>query len=74
MQVGDVMSARIVSVEPNATVRGAIARMMEESVGSVAVLEGSRFAGIFTERDVLRLRGGAGRSRPPSLSFGSPRR
>ncbi len=49
------MSARIVSVEPNATVRGAIARMMEESVGSVAVLEGSRFAGIFTERDVLRL-------------------
>lgn len=49
------MSARIVSVEPDATVRGAIARMMEESVGSVAVLEGARFAGIFTERDVLRL-------------------
>ncbi len=51
------MSARIVSVEPDATVRGAIARMMEESVGSVAVLEGTRFAGIFTERDVLRLAG-----------------
>ncbi len=49
------MSARIVSVEPDVTVRGAIARMMEESVGSVAVLEGTRFAGIFTERDVLRL-------------------
>ncbi len=31
--------------------------MMEESVGSVAVLDGARFAGIFTERDVLRLAG-----------------
>lgn len=49
------MSARIVSVEPSATVRGAIARMMEESIGSVAALEGTRLAGIFTERDVLRL-------------------
>lgn len=55
MTVGQVMSARVVSVEPGETVQVAIARMMEEHVGSVAVCEGVRLAGIFTERDVLRL-------------------
>lgn len=49
------MSVRVVSVEPDATVREAIARMMEEGIGSVAVCEGTRLVGIFTERDVLRL-------------------
>lgn len=49
------MSVRVVSVEPDATVREAIARMMEEGVGAVAVCEGTRLVGIFTERDVLRL-------------------
>lgn len=51
----DVMSARLVQVEPSATVREAARRMTEEGVGSVAVCDGSRLAGIFTERDVLRL-------------------
>jgi CBS domain-containing protein len=54
------MSTRVVSVEPDATVGEAIARMMEEHIGCVAVCEGVRLVGIFTERDVLRLaaRGG----------------
>ena len=49
------MSVRVASVEPDATVRDAIARMMAEGVGAVAVCEGTRLVGIFTERDVLRL-------------------
>ena len=49
------MTARVVSVRPDDSVRVAIARMMEEHVGSVAVCERSRLVGIFTERDVLRL-------------------
>ena len=49
------MSTRVVSVEPDATVGEAIARMMDSHVGSVAVCEGPRLVGIFTERDVLRL-------------------
>jgi len=53
----DVMSTRLVHVEPEATVRAAIRRMAEAGVGSVAVCEGSRLVGIFTERDVLRLTG-----------------
>jgi len=53
----DVMSTRLVQVRPEETVYGAIERMVEASVGSVAVCEGSRLVGIFTERDVLRLTG-----------------
>ncbi len=59
-RIGDVMTLRLVSVRPDATVQVAIARMLEENVGSVAVCEGNRLAGIFTERDVLRLAGQEG--------------
>jgi CBS domain-containing protein len=55
--VGDVMAFRVVRVSPDDPVRLAIARMLEENVGSVAVCEGERLVGIFTERDVLRLAG-----------------
>lgn len=59
LQVGvpivDVMSTRLVQVEPGATVRAAVRRMAEAGVGSVVVCEHARLAGIFTERDVLRL-------------------
>src|SRR5688572_2564026 len=49
------MSTRLVQVEPEATALAAIRRMSEAGVGSVAVCEGARLVGIFTERDVLRL-------------------
>src|SRR6266536_3425193 len=54
MAVADVMAFRVVKVSPEDPVRVAIARMLEENVGSVAVCDGERLAGIFTERDVLR--------------------
>ncbi|MGB2874448.1 MAG: CBS domain-containing protein [Gaiellaceae bacterium] len=57
MAVADVMAFRVVTVSPEDPVRLAIARMLEENVGSVAVCEGERLVGIFTERDVLRLAG-----------------
>jgi CBS domain-containing protein len=55
--IADVMTFRVVTVVPDDPVRLAIARMLEESIGSVAVCEGERLVGIFTERDVLRLAG-----------------
>ncbi|HEX9416293.1 MAG TPA: CBS domain-containing protein [Gaiellaceae bacterium] len=58
MPIADVMSPRVVSVQPDETVHVAISRMLEENVGSVAVCEQERLVGIFTERDVLRLAGG----------------
>lgn len=57
MSIADVMKLRVVEVEADETVQAAIRRMLEENVGSVAVCEGSRLVGIFTERDVLRLAG-----------------
>jgi CBS domain-containing protein len=57
MPVADVMSIRTISVAPEETARLAILRMLEESVGAVAVCDGPRLVGIFTERDVLRLAG-----------------
>ncbi len=60
-RTADVMSLRVVSVRPDETVQLAIARMQEENVGSVAVCDGNRLVGIFTERDVLRLAGDGGR-------------
>jgi CBS domain-containing protein len=57
MSIADVMRVRLVQVSPDETVQAAIARMAAEEVGSVAVCEGTRLAGIFTERDVLRLAG-----------------
>src|SRR6266508_2608331 len=57
MPIADVMSPRVVSVQPDETVHVAISRMLEENVGSVAVCEDERLVGIFTERDVMRLAG-----------------
>jgi CBS domain-containing protein len=51
----DVMSLRLVRIEPEGTAREAARRMVEADVGSIAICDGARLAGIFTERDVLRL-------------------
>ena len=45
------------TVEPGDSARLAVLRMLEESVGSVAVCEEGKLVGIFTERDVLALAG-----------------
>jgi CBS domain-containing protein len=57
MAIGDVMRTRVVTVNADDSARLAVLRMLEEGVGSVAVCEGGRLIGIFTERDVLGLAG-----------------
>jgi CBS domain-containing protein len=59
MRIADVMRTRLVAVAPSDAVREAIRRMVEAGIGSVAVCEGPRLVGIFTERDVLHLAGTA---------------
>ena len=56
-RIADVMSFRLVAVRPDESVQVAIARMLEEGVGSVAVCDDNQLVGMFTERDVLRLAG-----------------
>jgi len=52
--VGEVMSTKLISVEPSATVAEAATVMGERHVGSALVMDGDDLVGIFTERDVLR--------------------
>ncbi|MGD1030127.1 MAG: CBS domain-containing protein [Opitutaceae bacterium] len=53
-------NSEVCSVSPAVTVAEAVAEMNRHRIGSVVVLDGSRLAGIFTERDVLRRVVGAG--------------
>ena len=59
MATGDVMRTRVVTVDSGDSARIAVLRMLEEGVGSVAVCDGGKLVGIFTERDVLALAGDA---------------
>lgn len=58
MQVRDVIRTKgntVVSIKPGATVREAIALMVEHNIGSLPVVEDSgALIGVFSERDVLR--------------------
>ncbi|MEQ8762299.1 MAG: CBS domain-containing protein [Planctomycetota bacterium] len=44
----------LVTIEPRTTVREAAKKMAQADVGSLAIMDGDRLAGIFTERDLLR--------------------
>lgn len=54
MKVGELISKKVVSIEPHESLRRAAQVMAENKVGSVVVLREGQLAGILTERDVLR--------------------
>ena len=58
MQVRDVIKSkggRVITIESDATVNEAIARLVQNNIGSLPVTDASgRLVGIFSERDVLR--------------------
>jgi len=53
--VSEIMSRPVVTASAAETVAAAAARMREQSVGSVVVVDGDRAVGILTERDLVRL-------------------
>lgn len=52
--VQSVMKMRLVTVTPETSAAEAAARMSEENLGAVLVVEGGRLTGIFSERDLVR--------------------
>jgi CBS domain-containing protein len=52
--VREVMSETLFTVSPSATVGEAVALMAQHRVGSMLVMDGTKLAGIFTERDTVR--------------------
>jgi CBS domain-containing protein len=59
MSVADVMTVRVVQAAPDESVRATVKKMLAANVGSIAICDGPRLVGIFTERDVLHLAGDA---------------
>jgi CBS domain-containing protein len=57
VQVGDVMSAPPVTIEPGAPVQRAARAMEEARIGCLPVVEAGRLIGILTQTDVLRYAG-----------------
>ena len=54
MNVRDVMSTRLLTVEASTLLADACSELHAQSIGAVLVMEGERVVGILTERDVLR--------------------
>ena len=54
MNVGDLMSKPVWTVEPESSLAEATTVMGERHIGSTLVLESGRLVGILTERDVVR--------------------
>ena len=58
--VGDIMSSPPVTATPSETLEAATARMQENRVGSVVVVDRTRATGILTERDLVRFAASGG--------------
>jgi len=52
--IGQIMTTKLITVAPDATVAEAATVMGERHVGSALVMEEGRLVGIFTERDIVR--------------------
>ena len=53
-RLGDIITGKVFSVPPTATVAEAAQTMVKGRVGSAVVVDGPWLLGIFTERDALR--------------------
>lgn len=53
MQVRDIMTTRIVSVEPASTVKDAASLMTRHNIGAVPVVENGMVRGMLTDRDIV---------------------
>jgi len=53
MEVRELLSGEVITIDANQTVRHGVVAMNDARVGSLAVLEDGELTGIFTERDVL---------------------
>jgi CBS domain-containing protein len=53
MQVREIMTTRIVSVEPTSTVKDAALLMNRNNIGAVPVVDGTSVRGMLTDRDIV---------------------
>lgn len=53
MKVRDIMTTRVVSVEPGSTVKDAAMLMNRHNIGAVPVIDGGAVRGMLTDRDIV---------------------
>ena len=53
-QILEEKGAQIYSVSPDTTIKEALKMMLEKRIGAILVKEGTKFIGIWTERDLMR--------------------
>lgn len=53
MQVSEIMTTRIVSVEPGSSVKDAAQLMSRNNIGAVPVVESGAVRGMLTDRDIV---------------------
>ncbi len=57
LKVRDILKDKgleVIAIDSGATVETAINKMIERNIGAILVMENSKCAGVFTERDVLK--------------------
>ncbi len=70
MRVEEVMSRKLVTVEPDDPLRRAAELMSDHQVSGLPVVEAGRLVGVLTESDFLELSTGQGRRRWTDILFG----
>lgn len=53
MKVSEIMTTRVVSVEPGASVKDAAVLMNKHNIGAVPVVENGSMKGVVTDRDIV---------------------
>jgi len=53
MQIQDIMSRKVISIEQSATVRQAAQLMKTHNIGALPVVQGGDIQGIVTDRDIV---------------------
>jgi CBS domain-containing protein len=54
IKIKEIMTEKVVTISPEASVKEAARQMMEKKIGCLPVLEGDRLVGIVTETDMLQ--------------------
>ena len=52
MKVQEIMTTKVESIKPDATLRQAARKMSDLGIGSLAVMDGDKLLGIITDRDI----------------------
>lgn len=55
VRVDEIMTRTVITIAPTASIEAAACLMVQEKIGALPVMEGSRLIGLVTETDVLRL-------------------